>query len=109
MRRHPILLLTLAVAACSGFSREARIEDRLERAGIKPRLARCLARRFDETLSNGELSRLGDAARAARVANAGDGGHHLSIAALAGQLQSPDDRHLADSVSRAALGCAILG
>ncbi len=109
MRRALVLLLPLAVAACSGLSREARIEAKLEKAGVKPHLARCLARKFDDTLSNDELRRLGDAAAAARVANQGDGGHHLSIGTLAGQLQSPDDQHLADVVSRAALGCAILG
>ena len=109
MRLLPVLLLPLALAACSGLSREARIEAKLEQAGVKPRLARCLARKFDDTLSNDELARLGEAAKAARAANADGGGHHVSIGALAGQLQSPDDRHLADIVSRAALGCAILG
>jgi hypothetical protein len=108
MCRALFLILPLAFAACSGLSREARIESKLERAGVKPHLARCLARRLDEKLSDDELARLGDAAKAARAADP-DGGHHLSVGGLAGQLQSPGDRHLADVLSRAALGCAILG
>lgn len=109
MRSIPVLLLTLAVVACSGLSRQARIEAKLEQAGVKPHLARCLARKFDTSLSDDELSRLGKAAKAARVADPDDRRHHLSIGALAGQLDAPEDRHLADTVSRAALGCAILG
>jgi hypothetical protein len=108
MRRSLILPVFLAVAACSGLSREARIETKLEQAGIKPHLARCLAHKLDDSLSDDELARLSEAAKAARNADA-DGGRHLSIGRLADQLQSPDDRHLADVVSRAALGCAILG
>ena len=101
--RRSILLLALLAAACSGLSREDRIRDRLERAGIKPRLAACMAPKLARDLSNDELAGLAAAAKGLR-----DEEGRVKIEALAGRLEGTDP-HVADVAGRAAIGCAILG
>jgi hypothetical protein len=102
MRRRPaFVLLALAVASC-GISRESRIEARLEKAGMKPKLARCMAHKLNEKLSDDELSELADATRRQ------PDGERLNGRALAAQIVAIDDPHLVETVSRALLGCSIL-
>jgi hypothetical protein len=101
-RRIAALLLPCLLAACSGLSREDRVEAKLEQAGLKPKLARCLAPKLARDLSNDQLRALADAAKT------DDGGGH-GEKALRRRLAIIDDPQVADVVSRAALACAIMG
>jgi hypothetical protein len=95
-------IVLLLLAGC-GLSREARIERRLEHAGLKPELARCVAHRLDRRLSNDQLGELADAAKRAK----GPDGK-VRLDALAATLQASDPA-VAAVVGRAALHCTLLG
>jgi hypothetical protein len=103
-RRLAALLLCSALAACSVLSPEAKVRARLIEAGLKPHMAACLAPRLVRKLSTAQLEALG---RLARVPH--EDKHHLSVGDLEDRLQAIDDPQVVDVVSRAALGCAILG
>ncbi len=92
----------LLLASCSGVSREARIEAKLAEAGLKPKLAHCLAPKLAHDLSDDQLHELATAMKAEPR-----GGHGTRM--LSRRLSAIDDPRVADIVSRATLACAIMG
>lgn len=92
----------LALSACASLSPRERVHDELLRAGIKPRMANCLADRLSERLSVSELRQLGRAAKLPRK----DVGA-MSIGELADRLRAIGDPHIVSVVTSAGIGCAI--
>jgi hypothetical protein len=98
----PILFAALALSACASLSPRERVHDELLRAGIKPRMASCLADRLSDRLSVSELRQLGRAAKLPRK----DVGA-MSIGELADRLRAIGDPHIVSVVTSAGIGCAI--
>jgi hypothetical protein len=90
------LLLPLALAAC--MTPTARVEAGLERAGLKPRLARCMAPRMTDRLSHGQLRQLASLPKAERA---------QSFDELLYRLRALDDPEIVRVTSKAALKCEI--
>ena len=104
MKRLATLTALLLLAGCSVISPEARVREKLLAAGVKPHMANCLAGKLSRKLSYGELEALGKAAK-----GSGDHQGHLGIGELTDRLQSVNDPHIIDVVTRAGLSCAIMG
>jgi hypothetical protein len=98
----PATMALLALSACATLSPRERVHDELLRAGIKPRLANCLADRLSDRLSVSELRQLGRAAKLPRK----DVGA-MSIGELADRLRAIGDPHIVSVVTSAGIGCAI--
>jgi hypothetical protein len=98
----PVLLAALALAGCVTASPRERVRSELLSAGLKPRMADCLADRLVDRLSVGELRQLGRAAKLPRK----DVGN-MSINELADRLAAVGDPHIVSVVTSAGLGCAI--
>ena len=98
----PVFLAALALAGCAMISPRERVHAELLHAGIKPRMASCLADRLVDRLSIGELKQLGRAAKLPRK----DVGA-MSIDELAGRLGAIGDPHIVSVVTSAGIGCAI--
>jgi hypothetical protein len=98
----PALLAMLVLAGCATTSPRERVRAELLQAGIKPRMANCLADRLVDRLSLGELRQLGRAAKLPRK----DVGN-MSINELADRLAAVGDPHIVSVVTSAGLGCAI--
>lgn len=103
MKRLALLSLAL-LAGCTIVSPEGKIRDKLVSAGVKPRMAECLAGKLAHNLSYSELKELDRVAKAARPENG-----HLKFGALAEALKTTNDPHIVDVVTTAGLGCAIGG
>jgi hypothetical protein len=98
----PAAMALLALGACASLSPRERVHDELLRAGIKPRMASCLADRLTDRLSTGELRELGRAAKLPRK----DVGA-MSIGELADRLSAIGNPHIVSVVTSAGIGCAI--
>ena len=96
MKTRLALLLPLALAAC--MTPESRVQAGLERAGIKPRLARCMAGRMADRLSLGQLRQLAGLPKAP---------HSHSLDQLLYRLRALDDPEIVRVTSKAALACEI--
>lgn len=90
------LLLPLALAAC--VTPESRVQAGLENAGLKPRLAHCMAGRMTDRLSHGQLRALGGLPKAP---------HAQSLDQLLHRLRALDDPEIVRVTSKAALACEI--
>jgi hypothetical protein len=99
----PILALLLA-AGCSTLSPEARVREKLIEAGVKPRMAECMADKLVRKLDGDQLHELARVARLPR-----DHPGHMSFDELAGRLRALNDPRIVEVVTRAGLGCAIAG
>jgi hypothetical protein len=99
----PALILPALLAGC-GPSREARIEAKLEQAGLKPKLARCMAPKLAGRLSTTQLETLADAAKR----RPGDT-NRVTLDQIAVRLQQSGDPEIVGIVGRAGFKCAILG
>ena len=98
MKTKLALLLPLALAACvTPQSREARVAAGLERAGLKPHLAHCMAERMVDRLSLGQLRQLGRLPKAP---------HAHSVDQFLYRLNALDDPRIVHVTSKAALLCA---
>lgn len=105
MRRVLLSLGLIAlVASCSSFSPEAKIRDRLEKAGVKPHMAACMAEKLARKLSTDELRQLDTVAKLPKTHPG-----HLSLDELADRLEAIHDPHIVNVVTKAGLGCAISG
>lgn len=92
------LFLALALAGCATTQmREARVTQGLERVGLKPHLARCMASRMVDRLSLGQLRLLGQLPKATRAS---------SIDELLYRLDALNDPEIVAVTSKAALLCA---
>ena len=99
-----VLIALILVAGCSLVSPETRVREKLLAAGVKPRMANCLAPKLSRKLSTSELEALGRAAK-----GTGDPQGHVGLGALTDRLQAVNDPHILDVVARAGLSCTILG
>ena len=76
----------------------------LLRAGLKPRVAGCMAERLTERLSLVQLRKLG---RAAQVARKDVGA--MSVDELLGRVRGIGDPEIVAVVTRAGVGCWVAG
>ena len=98
------LALLLAVCACQTLSPEARVRQRLIEAGLKPRMAQCMAERLTDRLSIGQLRELG---RAARLPGRDVG--NMTVDELVYRLRAVGDPQIVKVVTRSGIGCVIAG
>ena len=91
-----MLLLPLVLAAC--MTPRSRVEAGLENAGLKPRLARCMADRMTDRLSLGQLRQLGGLPKAP---------HAHSLDQLLYRLRALGDPEIVRVTSKAAFACEI--
>ena len=98
----PATMALLALGACASLSPRERVHDELLRAGLKPRMARCMADRLTDRLSTSELRQLGRAAKTPRKDVGG-----MSIRELTDRLSAIGDPHIVSVVTSAGIGCAI--
>lgn len=103
LKRTTLLGAVLALSACA-TSHESRIRSNLIDAGVSPPVARCMAERMADRLSDSQLRSL------AKLS--GQKAHQLGAMRVDEFLRS--SRHLLDAevyavVARAGLGCAIAG
>ena len=89
------ILPGLALAGC--VSPTARVAAKLQDAGLKPRMANCMAQRLVDRLSRDELHQLAALPKATRAA---------SLEQALDRLRGLDDPHLVHVTLRAALVCA---
>jgi hypothetical protein len=99
------LIGALILSACATVSPEARVRTKLIEAGVKPRVAGCMAERMVDRLSLEQLRKLQSLANLPRRANADDGG--ISIDEVAHRLRALDDPVIVSVVLRAGIGCSI--
>jgi hypothetical protein len=104
MKRFAVLALALAATACSTFSPEAKVRQKLVDAGMRPEMADCMAGKLVRKLSDDELRQLAQVAKLPRQ-HAG----HMSFDELSGRLQALNNPHIVSVVTRVGLGCAIAG
>ena len=96
--------LLLALGACQTLSPEARVRQRLIEAGLKPRMAQCMAERLTDRLSIGQLRELG---RAARLPGRDVG--NMTVDELVYRLRAVGDPQIITVVTRSGIGCLIAG
>jgi hypothetical protein len=91
--------LSLALAGCA--TPEQRVEQKLEEAGLKPHMARCMARRLTDRLSRDQLRELASLPKAQRA---------QSLDEFLYRLRALDDHHVVkvslDSAALCATGLA---
>jgi len=98
----PLLLGIAVLAGCVTPSPRDRVHQELLNAGVKPRMASCLADRLVDRLSIAELRELGRAAKLPRK----DVGN-MTIGEIVDRLQAVGNPHIVSVVTSAGLGCAI--
>ena len=104
MKRIGTMLALLALASCAALDPRVQVRDKLIEAGLKPRMADCLAEKLVRKLDRDQLREL---ARVAKLQHKDVG--HMSIAELADRLRAIQDPRIVEVVTRAGLGCAIAG
>ena len=106
MTRLPVALAALiALSACTTVSTEARVREKLIEAGLKPRMAQCVAPRLVERLSLAQLRELGQLAKLPREREV----KHMRIEDFLARLSALRDPQIVEVATRAGLGCAIAG
>ncbi len=105
MRSIAILVPVLALCACATVSIEARVREKLLEAGLKPRMAECVAPRLVDRLSIAQLRKLGQVAKLPR----GQDVKHMRIEEFLARLDALGDPEIVAVATRAGLGCAIAG
>lgn len=104
MKKIAATLALLALASCAALDPRVQVRDKLIEAGIKPRMADCLAEKLVRKLDRDQLKEL---ARVAKLPHRDVG--HMSFAELADRLRAIQDPRLVEVVTRAGIGCAIAG
>lgn len=105
MRSSILLTSLLLLAACATISPEAKVREKLLEAGLKPRMAQCVAEKLVRHLSTAQLRRLGQLAKLPRRHAAGP----LRIDEFLARLDALNDPQIVAVATRAGLGCAIAG
>ena len=107
-RTAPAMILIAAVAimlnACTTISPEARVRTKLIEAGLKPRVAGCMAERMVDRLSIAQLRRLQSLGGIARHDPRG-----MSVDDLVYRLRALNDPEIVSVVLKAGIGCSIAG
>jgi len=104
MKRLSVLAVALLATACSTFSPEAKVREKLVDAGVRPEMADCMAGKLVRKLNDDELRQLAQVARLPRQHPG-----HMSFDELNERLRALDDPHIVSVVTRVSLGCAIAG
>lgn len=105
-RTTPAMILIGALAimlnACTTVSPEARVRTKLIEAGLKPRVAGCMAERMVDRLSLMQLRRLQSLSGIAKNDPRG-----LSVDELVHRLRALNDPEIVSVVLKAGIGCSI--
>jgi len=99
-----IAALALTLNACTTISPEARVRTRLIEAGLKPRVAGCMAERMVDRLSLTQLKRLQSLGGIAKHDPRG-----MSVDELVYRLRALNDPEIVSVVLKAGIGCSIAG
>jgi hypothetical protein len=106
LRLHRLLLPgfagLIALAACTTVSPEARVRTKLIEAGVKPRVATCMAERMVDRLSLVQLKRLQSLGSLPK-----QDAKSLSIDEIVYRLRALKDPEITSVVLRAGIGCSI--
>ena len=105
MRLPIVLAAMIALGACTTVSTEARVREKLLEAGLKPRMAECVAPRLVDHLSLAQLRKLGQLAKLPREQAV----KHMRIEDFLARLGTLGDPEIGAVATRAGLGCAIAG
>ena len=97
-----VTALALALTACSTISPEARVRTKLIEAGLKPRVARCMAQHMVDRLSLSQLKRLQSLGGLGKQ----DAGR-MSLDDVVRRLRALDDPEIVSVVLKAGIGCSI--
>ncbi|RYD60595.1 MAG: hypothetical protein EOP58_16115 [Sphingomonadales bacterium] len=103
MNKVAILAFTL-LAGCATVSPEAKIRTRLVEAGVKPRMAQCMAERLTDRLSLAQLRELNRMVGLVRK----DAGA-MTVNEIVDRLRATGDPRIVEVVTRAGVGCFIAG
>jgi len=97
-----VTAIALALTACSTISPEVRVRTKLIEAGLKPRVAGCMAERLVDRLSLTQLRRL---------QSLGGLGKHdvgtMSLEDVVHRLRALNDPEIVSVVLKAGIGCSI--
>jgi hypothetical protein len=96
---------TLALAACA--SPEVRIAQRLMDYGLSRSTAGCMADQLEDRLSNRQLKTL--ASLASDITREGRSVRDMTVRELAERVRRTGDPELFAVLTRAGVGCAVLG
>lgn len=97
-------LALLALAGCATVSPEARLQSKLEDAGLSPRMSACMADHMVRRLSLVQLRRLQS------IASLKDADYgRMTLDRFLYKLRALQDEELLVVSSKAALSCAIAG
>ena len=96
--------IALALTACTTISPEAKVRTKLIEAGLKPRVAGCMAERMVDRLSLVQLKRLQSLGGIARHDPRG-----MSIDELVHRLRALNDPEIVSVVLKSGIGCSIAG
>jgi hypothetical protein len=100
----PLLLPLLLAAGCSLVSPEAKIRDRLVRAGLAPGLAQCMAHKLARHLDSNQLAELGRAMKMPA-----DHPGKMRLDEIGRRLDGLQDPKIIEVTTRAGLSCAVMG
>ncbi len=101
-RRLAPLLLALILAACATLSPEMRVRTKLIEAGVKPKVAACMAERMVDRLSLAQLKRLQALGGLGKRAPGS-----MSIDEIVSRLRALKDPEIMSVVLRAGIACSI--
>jgi hypothetical protein len=103
MRGYLLLFLWASLlTGCTTVSPEARVRTKLIEAGLKPKMADCMAERLVDRLSIAQLKRLGSLGKLQR-----DDPRTMTIDDFLYRLRALDDPEIVKVVTKAGFGCAI--
>ena len=102
MNRALIILPLLALAGCA-FTAEQRVNAALQKAGIPPRVASCMAERMASKLSTSQLEQL------KTIAKNREPGEKMSMKHVLRRIVELDDPKIVSVTTRAAITCEIKG
>ena len=99
-----ILLMLPVVAGLAACSQpfEGRIARNLEEAGLSRGMSECMANRWVERLSPGQLRKIADLAAGLKAE-----GRSVSLLGLADRVRRLEDPEIVEVVSTSAAGCAF--
>ena len=104
MRLAALLLPLVLLGGCATVSPEAKIRTRLIEAGVKPRMAQCVAERLAHKLSLSELRELNRSVNLVRK----DTGR-MTVDEIVDRLRGAGNPHIVEVVTRAGVSCLIAG
>ena len=102
MKRALVILPLLALAGCA-VSKEQRVNAALQKAGVPPRVASCMAERMSAKLSTAQLEQL------RTLAKAPEAGEKMSLKHILRRVAEMGDPEIVIVTTRAAIRCELKG